>query len=83
MFKATGLLVGYRIPILLKPEYKLVHFKQVKSFFFRPSDSAPKQDPLLGVSVVMGLLALLCIVVFAVVRRRMITSNKQGTPTDV
>ena len=51
--------------------------------FFGPSDSAPRQDPLIGVSVVMGLLALLCIVVFAVVRRRMVTSNTQETSADV
>ena len=50
---------------------------------FGPSDSAPRQDPLIGVSVVMGLLALLCIVVFAVVRRRMVTSNTQETSADV
>ena len=52
-------------------------------FFFGPSDSAPRQDPLIGVSVVMGLLALLCIVVFAAVRRRMVTSNTQETSADV
>lgn len=47
----------------------------------RVKDS-PWQHPLIGVSVVLGMFAVLCLVVIAVVRRKMITV-KRGSSADV
>lgn len=43
---------------------------------------SPGQDPMVGVSVVLGMLAVLCMVVFAVLYRRMMALRKNET-TDV
>ena len=64
-------------------EIRQTHAYAIKNSNLFSSDSASTQDPLIGVSVVTGLLAVVWIVAFVVVRRRMITSNMKGTPSDV
>lgn len=44
---------------------------------------SPGQNPLVGVSLVLGMLGLLCIVVFGVILRRVLTNKKQGMTDDV
>jgi len=49
----------------------------------KPQEDSPDQDPLIGVSIVLGMLALLCFAMLTVVLRRVMTNKKQRTSDDV